>query len=169
MIKVSRLLIILGLLVGSSVSALAGEIKWSLNDVVFNNGNTATGYFITDSSLDVLSFSLMVTGPTGSQDFTATLFVQSYLPGTVGFANSDFSKYVDLYLISPITSAGGIGSFDMGYDCGPTGGCGVLLLEGNGYDPELIGTPISEPSVLLMLGGSLAVLGAMLRRAMGHA
>jgi len=168
MSKISKVLIVLGLLVGCSVGAIAGEIKWSLNDVVFDNGNTATGYFITDSNLMVQSFSLMVSGPTGSQDFIATVFVQPYLPGTVGFANSDFSKYVDLYLTSPITSNGGTESFYLGFDCGPVGGCGTLLVDSD-FHPEVIGTPISEPSVLLILGGSLAVLGAMLRRAMGHA
>src|SRR5208337_1259286 len=128
MSKVSRVLMILGLLILSSVGAMAGDIQWTLNDVLFNNGNTATGYFITDSNLIVQSFSLMVSGPAGSQAFIATVFVQPYLPGTVGFANSDFSKYVDLYLTSPLTSAGGAEFFDMGYDCGPVGGCGVLII-----------------------------------------
>ncbi len=170
MSKVSKILIILGLLAGSSVGAIAGDIEWTLNDVLFSNGNTATGYFITDSSLTVQSFSLMVSGPAGSQDFIATVFVQPYLPSQLGFANSDFSKYVSLYLTSPITNAGGTipfgpGLYGDGFDCGGGGGCGVLLL-GNGYDPELIGTPVSEPSVLLILGGSLALMGTMLRRAL---
>jgi len=172
MSKVSRVLMILGLLILSSVGAMAGEITWTLNDVLFNNGNTATGYFITDSALIFQSFSLMVSGPVGSQDFIATQFVQSYLPSQVGFANSGFSSYVSLYLTSPITNAGGIipfgpGLYGDGFDCGGGGGCGTLLL-GNGNDPELIGTPVSEPSVLLILGSSLAVAGTMLRRAMGH-
>lgn len=172
MSKISRVLIILGLLVVSAVGAMAGEIRWTFSDVLFDNGNTATGYFITDSSLIVQSFSLMVSGPAMSQDFIATQFVQSYLPSQVGFANSGFSSYVSLYLTSPITNAGGIipfgpGLYGDGFDCGGGGGCGTLLL-GNGNDPELIGTPVSEPSVLLILGGSLALLGTMLRRAMGH-
>ena len=170
MSKIARVLIILGLLAGSSVCAIAGDIEWTLNDVLFNNGNTATGYFITDSSLIVQSFSLMVSGPAGSQAFIASIFVQPYLPSQLGFANSDFSKYVSLYLTSPITDAGGIipfgpGLYGDGFDCGGGGGCGELLL-GNGYNPELIGTPVSEPSVLLILGGSLALMGTMLRRAL---
>jgi len=170
MSKISRVLIILGLLVGSSVAAMAGEIKWTLNDVFFNNGNTTTGYFITDSNLAVQSFSLMVTGPADGQAFVASIFVQSYLPTQLGFANFDFSKYVDLYLTSPITNAGGTipfgpGLYGDGFDCGGSGSCGVLLL-GSDYHPELIGTPVSEPSILLILGGSLAVAGTMLRRAL---
>ncbi len=170
MSKISKVLIILGLLVGSSVVAMAGDILWTFNDVVFNNGNTVTGYFITDSTVtQYLSFSIVVGGGDPNGAFTVTQMTAADLPSLIGAANGDFSKYIALFLTLPLTSAGGIDTMDLGFDCGPSGGCGVLLLEGDGYDPEVIGTPISEPSVLLILGGSLALMGTMLRRALGRA
>jgi hypothetical protein len=135
---------------------------------VFDNGNTATGYFIADSSFNVQSFSLVVSGPATSQAFTAAIFVQSYLPNTIGFADSTFSDYVALYLTSPMTSAGGVipfgpGPYGNGFDCGGGGGCGTLLI-GNGYTPELIGV-VPEPSTLLLLSGSgILGLATTLRR-----
>src|SRR5208337_4643894 len=167
----SKVLVILGLLVGSSICALAGNITWTLEDVYFSNGNTATGYFITDHNLNLLSYSLEVTGPDLAQAFTATVFVTSYLPDEVGFANSDFSKYVNLNLASPITYAGGIIPMIQGLfgsnDCGGGGGCGTLLI-GDGYDPTLDGV-VPEPASLVVLGSSLAILGTMLRRKLSRA
>jgi hypothetical protein len=91
--------------------------------------------------------------------------VNSYLPKEIGAANGDFSKYMDLYLTSAMTSAGGAITMDQSYDCP---GCGVLLLAGSGHDPEVIGKPVSEPSMLLVLGSSLGILGPLLRRAIAR-
>jgi len=170
---ISKVVVILGLLIGSCICAMAGEVKWTLSNVLFDNGNTATGYFITDSSLNLVSFSLMVTGPDGPRDFVANLFVTSNLPTQVDFAkNPGFDPFVLLYLTSAITNAGGIISFGSGpsgngFDCGG-GPCGTLLLGGD-FNPELIGTPVSEPSALLVLGSGLGIFGTMLRRKLGRA
>jgi hypothetical protein len=160
-------LLFLVLLIGTSICASASDIKWTLSDVYFDNGNTATGYFITDPSLNVVSYSLVVSGPTTSQAFTAAVFVDPYLPSTIGFANAGFSEYVALYLTSPITPAGGTipfgpGIYGNGFDCGGSTGCGTLLI-GGGHTPELIGTA-PEPATLLLVGGSLGILAVKLRR-----
>ena len=47
---VSKVMIILGLLIGSAFSAMA-DTKWTLSDVVFDNGNTATGWFLVNPTL----------------------------------------------------------------------------------------------------------------------
>ena len=164
---ISRGVVILGLLIGCGISAMAGDITWTLNQVVFSDGNTATGYFITNSAVNTIEgFSIVVSGPDGGADFTATLMVNAYLPTVIGAANSDFSKYMDLYLSSALTSAGGIVNIASGFDCP---GCGVLLLTGSGYDPTVDGVPVSEPSTLLVVGSGLGFLGTILRRKFSHA
>jgi hypothetical protein len=163
---VSKALFTLVLLVGSSIVAMAGSIDWTLNDVVFSDGNSAAGYFITNSFVtNILSFDIVVSGPVGGAAFTATQMVDSYLPSVIGAANAAFSKYMDLYLTSPMTSAGGPLTMDQGYDCP---GCGVLLLASSGHEPEVVGKPVSEPSTLLVLGSSLGILGTLLRRSISR-
>jgi hypothetical protein len=159
--RITRLLAIAGLVLGFAACASA-QVTWTLSDITFDNGNAATGYFVTDSTLtNVTSYSISVSGPATSQAFTASVFVATDLPTLVGFANSDFSEFVALYWASPLTNAGGVIPFvpgGGGFDCGAIGGCGTLLM-GSGSTPELIGTigtigTTPEPATggLLLLG-----------------
>jgi len=170
MMFLPRLTLIVGLLIGSCSWLMADDVKWTLNDVVFSNGNTATGYFVTDYSAppwapkkpvwSIVSFSINVSGPqSASADaFSAAVMASSYLPGEIGIAASGWSKYVDLYLGSNLTTSGGIipidnitaGSGYAGYDCG-NGACGTLLLNAAGPGPTLNGDPLPEPSPILLL------------------
>jgi len=172
----SKVLVILGLLVGSSICALAGNITWTFNDVAFlfpdGNINTVSGWFSTNYAGTMnQGFSIVVSGGEPNAAFTASIFVDSYLPFELGFANSGFSKYVNMYLTSPLTSAGGLIPFGPGLygnnDCGTSGPCGTLLI-GNGYDPYIFGV-VPEPASLLVLGSSLAIFGTMLRRKLSRA
>ena len=180
---VSRALVILGLLVGSASCAMA-DVIWTFNNVQFSNGNVVTGYFITNSAGTMdLGYSIVVSGPDGQQAFTATKFVDSYLPSEIGFADSNSKdvrsyKYVLLYLTSPLTGAGGViplgrpgpsGLYGNGLDCGGGGACGLLLL---GHNPTVDGVPVPESSALLNLDlvSSLGLLGFLsLRRKISHA
>ena len=155
--RIAKLIAVAGLVLGFA-TCVSAQVTWTLSDVVFNNGNSVTGSFVTNSSLDVTSYSLVVSGPATQQAFTASIFVNDYLANQeLGFASSGFSEYVDLYFASPLTNAGGTipfvpGLYGVGFDCGGGGGCGTLL-NGNGYTPELIGTT-PEPATggLLLLG-----------------
>ncbi|MGC2112155.1 MAG: PEP-CTERM sorting domain-containing protein [Candidatus Korobacteraceae bacterium] len=157
----ARGLLILGLLIGSGIGAVAGDITWTLNNVQFSDGNTATGFFITNGAVNTIEgFSIQVTGPDGGADFVATQMLNAYLPGTIGAANSDFSKFLDLVLAQNMTGAGGVINIASGFDCP---GCGTLLVNSD-HDPTVDGAPVSEPSALIVLGSGLGLLGTMLRR-----
>ncbi len=155
---------ILTLLMAGSVCALAGEITWTLTDVAFDNGNVANGWFTTDMAVTQFdSFSITVTGPASNAAFTAAIMVDSYLPGTIGFANSDWSEYVDLYLSSPLTSAGGPVQIASGFDCPNDARCGVLVTDVfSGASVEGAASP--EPSAFVLIAAGLGVLGLTLRR-----
>ncbi len=159
---ISKAIVILGLLVGSSLFASA-SIVWTLSDVTFDNGNVATGWFVTDNAVTTTSsFSLVVSGPDANAAFTAAIFVDPYLPSLIGFANGDFSKYVALILATPMTSAGGAFPLSTGFDCPPAGGCGTLVLAG--HDPEVIGVVTPEPATWFMFGSGLVGLAGIMRR-----
>ena len=151
----SRAAILLALLVGSGICAY-GDITWNLQDVDFSNGNQATGYFITNDAVNtVISFSITVSGPATLAAFTAASVDSAYLPGEIGFANSGWAAYVDLYPSSPLTPAGGtiyLTGHDAwgdkyGVDCP---GCGVV------DNPNAAVTTLPEPSAVLVFFVALA-------------
>jgi len=166
----SKVAVVLMLLVGSSIFATAGTIVWTFNDVYFDNGNQVTGFFTTDSAItQYLNFDITVGGGDPNGAFTVVQMTPANLPTLIGAANGDFSKYIALGLSGTgLTSAGGVVTMDFGFDCGPSGGCGVLL-DDSDFHPEVIGIPVSEPSALLVLGSSLAIMGTMLRRKFARA
>ena len=126
------------------------------------NGAAVTGSFVTNSTVtSVLSFDIGITGP-GS--FTAELVDSAYLPGEVGIASdSSFDQYIDLYLSSSMTGAGGIIPIGSGYECP---GCGVLNTAATDttHDPELIGTTPEPATVGLMLLGLGLLLGTRIAK-----
>jgi len=165
---VARAMVVMGLLLGSYSGATAQEVKWTLDDIDFNNGNTASGYFVTDYNSSaspfyrwsIVSFSITVGDSAPGAAFTAAGVDSPYLPGEIGIYSAGWSKYVDLYLTSLLTTAGGVVSISSGYDCP---GCGVLLT-GSGHDPTVDGVPLPEPTPILLLGIGLGCLGISLRR-----
>lgn len=153
--KISLLVAIVAVGLGFATCASA-QTSWTLTDVTFNDGNTASGTFTLNASLNLVSFSLSVTGPDTARDFTANVFDTAVLPTKVGFAlDPGFTPYVDLVLATALTNAGGTIAISSGVDCP---GCGTV-------EPgaELIGiTP--EPASMVLFGTGLLVAGLVMRR-----
>jgi hypothetical protein len=162
----TKLMIVLALLMVTGTCAKADSITWTLNDVTFSNGNSLTGTFTTDLAITTfLGNTLTISGPTTSAVFPVATLVDAYLPGVIGIANSDFSDYIDLYLASNLTSAGGVVDIAIGFDCP---GCGVLIVNQDTYVDGVLTSSITapEPSSVLLLGtGLMSLIGiAVLRR-----
>ena len=158
-------LLFAALLLGGLATSASADITWTLNDVTFTNGNTATGFFTTNDAVTTIgSFNIDVTGPATAAAFTATIADSADLPSEVGFAISGFSEFMNLYTISPLTSAGGTVLLTnpsppsiISADCP---GCGQLILKS---DTELIGvTP--EPLSLVLFGTGLLLIAGLVRR-----
>jgi hypothetical protein len=159
--NITKLVTIAGLAAAFATCASA-DITWTLNDVTFTDGNSAVGFFTTDNTVDTIDSSSIVVGNANPADsFTVAQMVNAYLPGVIGMANSDFSKYVDLYLVSNLTSAGGTVNIGTGFDC-PT--CGVLIVNSDTSVTGVLGSPVPEPRFGAFLMAGLAGLGFLARR-----
>lgn len=150
----ARTMAILMLLIGDCTCAMADtEISWTLNNVHFSDGDQVTGWIETNSSgTSVTAYVIDITGP-----ISFPVGEIAYLPYDIGLAPPGWAEYVDLYLASALTSAGGAISITGGYDCP---GCGTLLTADH---PTVTGV-LPEPAVILLLGIGLGSLANGLRR-----
>jgi hypothetical protein len=173
-----KMLALAVLLLGFGNHALAGVI-WNLN-ATFTDGMTASGVFVTDDSMDFTSWDVFFAGGTLAHDFessSATLppgAIGVEIPGFPTFPDQveelffakepGFDPYVDFYLGSLLTDAGGaiplVGAFS----------CDGTCYELNSNDSNtLVGTAVPEPSTIVLTVPILGLLFGALRRRQIHA
>jgi hypothetical protein len=80
-------------------------INWTLSDVYFTRRRRASRLTINSAVTTAQSFSIRVGSANPVDSFIAANMSSNNLPGTIGIFNSEYSKYVDLYLVTNLTSA----------------------------------------------------------------
>ena len=142
-------------------SYAAANVIWTLNNVTFADGGTATGSFTLDPGGNFTVWNIVISGgdtvafppvtyTTGEPKFNT--------PGYVAFADTPFDRYTLLFFAGPLTNAGGIVPLTAGLDCY----IGPCRVEATGELDGVVITP--EPGALLLFGSGLVGLGVFLRR-----
>ena len=145
-------------------SYASADVIWTLNNVAFADGGTATGSFTLDPSGNFVVWNINITGgdTVNYPPITYTTGEPSFnTPGYVAFANTPFDRYTLLTFAGPLTNAGGVVPLTGALDC-INGPCRV------GVSGELDGVPVAVPesstSLLLALGLGVLISHGLRRR-----
>ena len=148
--------------------AIAGDVRWTLSNVTFDDGGTASGWFEYDAGTDtVLGWSIQTSGgdARGGFDYETNDDPAVQGPGDFIFAgNDEANPYLRLIADGPLPGVGGAVALltgpDGGYECS---NCDGVRFVNRG---SLVGVAVApEPvSWAMMVGGFGAIGGAMRRR-----
>ena len=146
-----------------SAAASAAPVTWTLNDVLFNDGATATGSFDYDASTGSYSAINIVT--TASQNWTGETYTNQWSGSsdqyfTMTGITSTFN-ILRLEYIAPLTASGGVINLQLGE---PQFGS----LESDSIDFRYISagtvSAVPVPAAVWLFGSALAGLGWMRRK-----
>ncbi len=175
---IAALILIVAGAIAPTVSA--DDVTWTLSDVTFTDGGTASGSFVYDADTDtVSSVDIVTTSGTAFGGATYTAVDPGYGPyaDEIVFVTDSLAVYtgapaLDLGFLSDLTDAGGTdGLFSMDgygeYTCGDPGcnygGVELRALAGG----EVVGvatTPEPASLSLLLLGIGIVGLAGMKRK-----
>jgi PEP-CTERM motif len=164
----NRLLFVAGLLTAFA-SHLPADTVWNVNATFSYNalGNTATGTFELDPSLNMVTWNTTVSGTNAAADnvYTPGDSISVYPDSThIDFYDGTTNQYIDLYLQTGVTNAGGTINLlygDGGASSNSTivcAGCGTLV------QGTVSTSSVPEPSSLALVGGAIAAIGFARRR-----
>ncbi|MCK6371416.1 MAG: VPLPA-CTERM sorting domain-containing protein [Gammaproteobacteria bacterium] len=168
------------LLMGLS-SAIAAPVQWTLKNVLFDDGGTASGTFVYDATLNVYSnFNITTTAGGSFGGATYTNYLNSPFGPTLNFitaagTSSDLGiggTWIGLSFSSGLSNAGGVVSLaggqesicttnpPPGFFCGGAGNATLLRSVVSGA----VSAVVPVPAAVWLFGGALGALGMMKRR-----
>jgi len=149
--------------------AMAGPLTWTLSNVTFDDGGTASGSFTYDADLDALTNWTITTTP--GSTLGGTTYDPSGPAFTVGNAvfyfgaNGIFDPYLRLSTASGLTDAGGTVALLAGSSWECTN-CGTFrLVTGGSLSASAAGVP--EPAAWAMMVVGFGAIGFAARRRQG--
>lgn len=157
--------------------AAAAPVLWTLSDVVFHDGGTASGSFVYDADLNAYS-SIDITTTAGTEQSGAhyTQWTSLYPHTAEEVVFVEDGAGIDLtgaavfqILYAPLTNAGGIGDLSAGFeaicaDAGCTTIVGSQRLFGANNGILAAANAVPEPGSIAILGTALLGIGIHLRR-----
>lgn len=148
----------------------SADTTWTLDATFTYDGmtNTATGTFTVNSGLSAItSWDITVTGTNTPADDTYTSAPPDIVefPDTthVDFYDANTNQYIDLYLASPLSNAGGTINLLAG-DNGETTNSTIVCGSDCGVLDEGTLSAAPEPLSLLLFGTGLVAIMGMVRR-----
>jgi hypothetical protein len=145
-----------------ATSYASADVVWTLNNVTFADGGTATGSFTLNPSGSFVNWNIIISGGDTSTfpPVTYTTGEPGFnTPGYVAFADTPFDRYTLLFFSGPLTNAGGMVPLTAGLDCN----VGPCRVEASGQ-LDGVPTPTPESGTLLMFGSGLLAVGVVMRR-----
>jgi hypothetical protein len=163
--SILRALVFVSVLAVSAGCASAGTV-WTLVDVTFSDGATATGFFAIDSGFTMLTnWDITVSGSDLGADFVYTPADSNYydISATeIALGANPFATFTVLIPDAAMTNAGGTIDLVPGnssVDCSAPGPCGALLT--GAITTEVVPEP---GTILLSACGAAAAFWMLYRR-----
>ena len=162
-------------LLAAGARAHAGEIDYTLQNVMFDDGTSLTGSFATDSSTGAIESAAFTTTAGRLPGYSYSYPNPSFLaqpspfdgnsPGSFYMFNRNGGNYLDLAFANPLTSAGAdpLRLAGQSYECN---NCGTVRYI-TGGEAFAAGANVPEPISMAVLGTGLLGLGLARRRARG--
>jgi hypothetical protein len=162
----AKLLTIAGFVAGFATFASADTI-WHVNATFSYNtlGNTATGTLELDPSLNMVTWNITVAGTNAAADnvYNPGDSISIYPDSThIDFYDGSTNQYIDLYLQTGVTNAGG--TINLLYGDGGASSNSTIVCAGCGTLVKGTVSTVPEPSSVYLFGGGAVLAGLRLVR-----